>query len=182
MPQEMSYAQALTEAKQVIIQQQYRIKADAEKIKVQQQTILDQSNALSEGERHLREQSAELQRVVEELATTHGKLNQVTTAREQAEAVVNRQGERITSLQASIAELEQRLADHVRQAGELTAERDALRAQLPTSEDVEALTAMSELLSRRPGARSPGAAGQTMRLATDTPSEQAAPAPQAEAA
>ena len=50
----MTYAQALTEAKQMIVQQQLRIKADAEKIRSQQQTIVDQSSALYEGERRYR--------------------------------------------------------------------------------------------------------------------------------
>ena len=43
----MSYGQALNEARQMIIQQQYRIKADADKIKAQQQQIVDQSAVLS---------------------------------------------------------------------------------------------------------------------------------------
>ena len=70
MAQDMTYAKALNEAKQVIIQQQYRIKADAEKIKVQQQTILDQSNALSEGERQMQTSATELSRVAEQLQAT----------------------------------------------------------------------------------------------------------------
>ncbi len=39
MSTNMTYAQALTEAKQLIVQQQLRIKADAEKIRSQQQTV-----------------------------------------------------------------------------------------------------------------------------------------------
>ncbi len=48
--QEMSYAQALNEAKQVIIQQSARIKGDLEKIKGQQQTIVDQAAKITEHE------------------------------------------------------------------------------------------------------------------------------------
>ena len=133
MAQEMTYAKALNEAKQVIIQQQYRIKADAEKIKVQQQTILDQSNALSERRTPVAGRARrEMQRLCEELRATHSRLNETTTSLGQAEAVVNRQGEKINSLQTTIAELEQRSSDQSREIAELKGERDEMRARLPT--------------------------------------------------
>ena len=50
-----TYAQALNEAKQMIVQQQYRIKQDAEKIRSQQQTIVDQSAAMGEQDRKIQE-------------------------------------------------------------------------------------------------------------------------------
>ena len=59
----MSYGQALNEARQMIIQQQYRIKADADKIKAQQQQIVDQSAVLVESEHKLKDQAAEIQRI-----------------------------------------------------------------------------------------------------------------------
>jgi len=178
MAQDMTYAKALNEAKQVIIQQQYRIKADAEKIKVQQQTILDQSNSLCENERQFHGSAAEIQRLTEELATTNSRLNETTTSLGQAEAVVNRQGEKINSLQTTISELEQRSSDQSREISQLKGERDELSAKLPTAEDMEALSSMTELLSRRPTtARSTGT--PQMRLTTDNSSESS---PQAEAA
>ena len=146
----MSFAQALNEAKQIIVQQQYRIKADAERIKGQQQTIVDQSTALSEGERRMREQAAEIQRLTDAIQESTHRLADMTTAKEHADAVVDRQGERLTSLQASAAEMERRIAEQSEQIAGLTGERDALLAQLPTREDEEALASMSDLLSRRP--------------------------------
>ena len=101
--QEMSYAQALNEAKQVIIQQSSRIKGDLEKIKGQQQTIVDQA--------------------------------------------------------ARITETEGRIA-------ELTRERDELRGQLPTNEDLEALSGMMAILSQK-RACSSSYAGRTMRIVAD---------------
>ena len=111
MSQPMSYAEALNEARQVIVQQQYRIKADAEKIKSQQQTILDQSATLVESERKIREQAGEGQRLAGELQGVTQRLAEMTTAREHAEAVVDRQGQRLTSLQASAADMEKTIAE-----------------------------------------------------------------------
>jgi uncharacterized protein (DUF3084 family) len=176
MAQDMTYAKALNEAKQVIIQQQYRIKADAEKLKAHQQTIVDQSNLLIESERQSQGSSSELQRLVEELKTTNSRLHETTISLEQAEAVVNRQGEKINSLQTTIAELEQRVNDQSQKISELTRERDEISAKLPTSEDIEALSSMAELLSRRPAKSS---VTPQLRLSTDSSSESN---PQAEAA
>ena len=170
---EMTYAKALNEAKQIIIQQQLRIKSDAEKIKQQQQTIVDQSHSIGEWERKMNGSTDELQRIVEELKQTHGKLHQTTTSLEQSEAVVNRQGEKINAMQQTIRELEQRVGEQAAEIAQLRSERDQLQSQLPTRDDIEALSAMSELLSRRPS-RAPVA---QMRLVD---SEQAAP--QSEAA
>ena len=62
-----TYAQALNEAKQMIVQQQYRIKTGRREDPPQQQTIVDQSAAMSEQERKIREQAAELQRIAGEM-------------------------------------------------------------------------------------------------------------------
>jgi chromosome segregation ATPase len=147
-----TYAQALNEAKQMIVQQQYRIKQDAEKIRSQQQTIVDQSSAMSEQDRKIREQAGELERIAGELESLSLQLSELTIAREQAEAVIDRQGERLTSMQAGIADLERHVAEQAEQIDALTHERDELRAQLPTQDDVEALTAMADLLSKRQAA------------------------------
>ena len=147
-----TYAQALNEAKQMIVQQQYRIKQDAEKIRAQQQTIVDQSAAISEHDRKIREQSTELQRIAGEMESLVQQLSEVTVAREQAEAVIDRQGERLTGMQAGIADLERHVAEQAEQIDSLVRERDDLRSQLPTPDDVEALTAMADLLSKRQAA------------------------------
>jgi predicted RNase H-like nuclease (RuvC/YqgF family) len=147
-----TYAQALNEAKQMIVQQQYRIKQDAEKIRAQQQTIVDQSAAMSEQDRKIREQATELQRIAGEMEALSLQLSEVSTARAQAEAVIDRQGERLTSMQAGIADLERHVAEQAEQVDALSRERDELRAQLPTRDDIEALTAMAELLSKRQAA------------------------------
>ena len=47
-PQDMSFAQALTEAKGVIIQLSGRVKSDADKIRTQQQTIVSQSASIAQ--------------------------------------------------------------------------------------------------------------------------------------
>jgi len=147
-----TYAQALNEAKQMIVQQQYRIKQDAEKIRSQQQTIVDQSAAMSEQDRKIREQAAELERIAGELESLSQQLSEVSIAREQAEAVIDRQGERLTNMQAGIADLERHVAEQAEQIDALAHERDQFRAQLPTADDVEALSAMAELLSKRQAA------------------------------
>ena len=147
-----TYAQALNEAKQMIVQQQYRIKQDAEKIRAQQQTIVDQSAAMSEQDRKIREQAAELARIAGELESLSLQLSEVSIAREQAEAVIDRQGERLTGMQAGIADLERHVAEQAEQIDALSRERDELRAQLPTRDDVEALSAMADLLSKRQAA------------------------------
>src|SRR5690349_15083703 len=108
----MSYGQALNEARQMIIQQQYRIKADADKIKSQQQQIVDQSAVLVESERKLKDQSAEIQQILGDLQSAHQRITELTTAREQAEAVIDRQGQRLTAMQAAATEMEQKIAEH----------------------------------------------------------------------
>ena len=50
MAQEMSFAQALNEAKGVILQLSNRVKADAEKIRMQQQTIVSLSATVAQNE------------------------------------------------------------------------------------------------------------------------------------
>src|SRR4051812_25043558 len=111
----LSYAKALSEARQVIVQQQMRIKADAEKIKQQQQTIVDQSAGLVAGERRTAEQAGEILQLAEELKTALTRLAETTAAREQADAVVDRQGQRITSLQEAVIELEARSSEQATQ-------------------------------------------------------------------
>ena len=164
--QEMSYAQALNEAKQVIIQQSSRIKGDLEKIKNQQQTIIDQAARISENETKLADLSTDLKQQAEALKTVQARFTEAESGRQQAEGVINRQGERINGLEAQVEDLGRRLEAANDQIAELTRERDELRVQLPTSEDIEALNGMMSLLSQKRGGGTAEKSEQpTMRLA-----------------
>src|SRR3954471_14375535 len=96
--QEMSYAAALNEAKQVIIQQSSRIKGDLEKIKGQQQTIIDQAARISENETRINDLTSDLRKQPDELRGLEARYTEAESGRKQAEAVCNRQGERINNL------------------------------------------------------------------------------------
>ena len=143
---------------------------------MQQQTIVDQSSTLTENERRLREQAGSIQRLTDEAGALNVRLIEMMTAKTQAEAVIDRQGERLTTLQAAAAEGERRIAELSERAATLAVEVDALRAQLPTSEDEAALSSMMDLLSKRTKRTGP-----TMRLADDREpaSEEATPAAEA---
>ena len=150
--QEMSYAQALNEAKQVIIQQSTRIKADFDKIKGQQQTIVDQAARVTEQEARIGELTADVERQADELRTIERRYSEAKAGRQQAEGVVNRQGERINHLETELGDFRTQLEEANTQIHDLRRERDDLRSQLPTSEDIEALNGMMSLLSqKRPG-------------------------------
>jgi len=73
-------------------------------------------------------------------------------AREQGEAVIDRQGQRLTQMQETIASIEKQLAEQTHKAEQATQELDALRGQVPTQEDTEALAALASLLSAKKGA------------------------------
>jgi chromosome segregation ATPase len=149
--QEMSYAQALNEAKQIIIQQSTRIKADYEKVKNQQQTIVDQAARITDHESRLADLSADLERGAGELRSLQTRYAEAEAGRQQAEAVVNRQGERINHFEAQVEDLSRRLEAQADEIANLRLERDEVRAQLPTSDDVEALSGMMSLLSQKRG-------------------------------
>src|SRR5437016_13732773 len=89
-----------------------------------------------------KEQVADLARKVEQVASLETRLAQMTVAREQAEAVIDRQGQRLTGLQ-------EQAAGQLEQIEKLAAERDELKVQLPSSEDHEALAAMVALLTTK---------------------------------
>src|SRR4051812_35106989 len=155
MAPEMSFAQALNEAKGVIIQLSNRVKADADKIRAQQA--------------RLSEQEAALNRAADEVATMRDRLSASDTAREQAEAIINRQGEKISALQNAAAELTARIEEQQAQIAQVAAERDALQGQLPSNEDAAALAAMSHLLSKAaPVLEKARKAAGSMRITPDT--------------
>ncbi len=164
--QEMSYAQALNEARQVIIQQSSRIKGDLDKIRGQQQTIVDQAARISEQEARVNELASDVQRQAEELRTIEQRYSEAEAGRQQAEGVVNRQGERINHLETEVADFRRQVDEATLQIAELTRERDDLRAQLPTNEDIDALNGMMTLLSQKRGTDvSASAAKRSMRMA-----------------
>jgi chromosome segregation ATPase len=152
MAQEMSFAQALTEARQIIVQQSNRIKGDLDRIKTMQETIASQTSTIGESDRNLKQKSAELDSANDQTKTATAKSEEMRLAREQAEAVIDRQGQRLTQMQDTIANLEKQVA-------ELTIEVGNARAQAPTQEDAEALAALAQLLSAKKGAPATRATG-----------------------
>ena len=149
MSQEMSFAQALTEARQIIVQQSSRIKSDLDKIKALQETNASIMMKLSSAERTIQEQSAEMSKHEEQVRALTSRMNEANTAREQAEAVIDRQGQRLTQSQEALAKLERQTTEQSQRMNQLTNEMNALHQQLPTQEDSEALAALSELLSTK---------------------------------
>src|SRR3984957_9143672 len=92
MQQEMTFAQALGEARQIIVQQSNRIKSDLEKVVALQNTIAAQSTTISQSERVIREQSTKLSEMEEQVRSLTIKLEEATTACKQADAIIDRQG------------------------------------------------------------------------------------------
>ena len=99
-PSNMTYAQALTDARSLIVQQSTRIKADAGKIK-QQADEIAQWKGLAD------DMAAELER----LKGIEPKLAEAQSAREQAEVTVGRQRMEIEALEAASRELQRILGD-----------------------------------------------------------------------
>src|SRR4051794_23235408 len=147
-PQDMSFAQALNEAKGVIIQLSGRVKADADKIRTQQQTIVSQSAMIAQAEQRIRQQEEALSAAVDEVAGLHARVQEADTAREHSEAILNRQGENIQALGAANEDLETMISEMKLLVSELTRERDELRAELPTADDAAALAEMTRLLTK----------------------------------
>ncbi len=162
---ELSFAQALNEAKQIIVQQASRIKSDSDKIKIQQDMLMSQGQTIGEQERRIKELSGEFERKSAEIEALNQKLAQTLTAKEQAEAVINRQGEKITSLQSVASDLERKVGEQSETIHTLDRERESLLERLPTKEDAEALAAMSALLMKKVTSSSTPAKGPQMRMA-----------------
>ena len=135
-PSNMTYAQALTDARSLIVQQSTRIKADAAKIK-QQADEIERWKSLAD------DMAAELER----LKGIEPKLAESQAAREQAEVTVGRQRMEIEALEAASRELQRILGDQAARINDLTSELEQTRDALPTNEDEAALEAMQSLLS-----------------------------------
>ena len=161
MTQEMSFAQALNEARQIIVQQSNRIKADLDRIKAMQETIVGHVATIAEQDRTLHERAGQIEELTGQAHDLTAKFEATHTAKEQAEAVCDRQGQRLTQLQESIATLERQTAEQAEQISEMRGDLDRTRDQLPTSEDNEALVALSTLLAAKKG----GTPATTQRMA-----------------
>jgi chromosome segregation ATPase len=146
-----------------------------EKIKALQDTITSLSGTVSSNERIIREQSDELSRRDEQVASLSLQVKDITTAREQAEAVVDRQGQRLTQAQETISKLEKLSAEHDTQIHQLSEEIEGLRKHLPTQEDSDALASLSELLQNKKVNMPAAGHGSvhTMRLASERASDRA---------
>ena len=144
----LTYAQALNDAKALIVQQSARIKADAQRIRAQAEEIA-QWRAMAD------DMGAELER----LRPMAPQLEAAQAAREQAEATVGRQRMEIESIEIASRELQRILGEQAARITELTHELDNIRGALPTDEDAAALEAMASLLSaaRRPKKAEPAA-------------------------
>src|SRR4051812_878193 len=153
----MSYAQALTDAKSLIVQQSARIKADAQKIKAQAEEI-------AEWRRQADEMAAELER----LRVVEQQLEASEACREQAEGTVGRQRMEIEALECASRELQKILGDQAARINDLSAELEQTRGALPTEDDEAALEAMQSLLSAarkpKPKAAEPAADAQGPRM------------------
>jgi DNA polymerase III alpha subunit (gram-positive type) len=157
MSQEMSFAQALNEARQIIVQQSNRIKSDLDRIKALQETIAAQTASLADADRIVKQKTSDADTAAEQLKTTLAKLEETRIAKEQCEAVIDRQGQRLTQMQQTISDFEKQLGEHSQRAQQLVTELEATRSQLPTQEDAEALAALASLLAAKKGAAAPAA-------------------------
>ena len=135
-PSNMTFAQALTDAKSLIVQQAARIKSDAQKLKAQGDEIAQWRSTVDE-------MAAELER----LRAIEQRHADAAAAREQAEATVGRQRMEIESLENASRELQRVLGDQAARINELSAELDGLRVSVPSDEDEAALEAMTSLLA-----------------------------------
>jgi chromosome segregation ATPase len=180
MPQEMSFAQALNEARQIIVQQSNRIKGDLDRIKAMQETIATQTSTLAETDRIAKQKTTELEATGEQIKALHAKadeldriakqktteldaaneqikaltakMDETRVAKEQADGVIDRQGQRLTQMQETINDLERRLGEHTQKVEHLTRELEGIRATVPTQEDADALAALTSLLSAKKAA------------------------------
>ena len=140
----MTYAQALKDARALIVQQSSRIKSDAQKLKAQAEDVAQ-----------LRSTVEAMARELDRLRTLEPQLADAAAGREQAEALVGRQRVEIESLETASRELQRMLGEQAARINELTAEAEHLRSSLPTEEDAAALEQMAALLNNaRSSARS----------------------------
>src|SRR5689334_19553278 len=139
----LTWAQALNDARALIVQQSARIKSDAQKLRAQREDAARLVAALNE-------MSAEVQR----LKGLEAQLADAQAGREHAEALVGRQRVEIDSLETASRELQRMLGEQASRINQMQAELHRLRAHVPTEEDAAALESMAALLATaRAGAR-----------------------------
>jgi hypothetical protein len=139
----MTWAQALNDARTLIVQQSTRIKSDTQKLRAQQDQVAQLQVALNET-------SAEVQR----LRAMEPQLAEAQAARDHAEALVGRQRVEIDSLETASRELQRMLGQQASRINQMSSELHRLRSHLPTDEDAAALESMKALLTTaRAGAR-----------------------------
>jgi len=164
----MSFAQALNEAKGVIIQLSNRVKADAEKVRTQQQTIVSQCATIAAHEEQMRAMEAAAAEKATEMAAVMARVAELESAREAADGMINRQGEKIRTLESAKAENEARMTEMAMELAKVTGERDELRGAMPTQDDQAALAGMAALLAKAaPVLEKAKKTGPTMRIASD---------------
>ena len=132
----MTYAQALKDARALIVQQSSRIKSDAQKIRGQADEIAQ-----------LRSTVEAMGHELDRLRASEARLADAAAGREQAEALVGRQRVEMESLETASRELQRMLGEQAARINELTAEAEYLRSHLPTDEDAAALEQMAALLN-----------------------------------
>lgn len=131
----VSFAQALTDAKSLIVQQSNRIKSDAEKLRRQSQEIAE-----------FKASCDSMSREIERLQGIEGQYNSAVSAKDQAESMVGRQQVEINSLESAAREMQRVLGEQAERIADLSRELEILREQLPTDADEAALAAMASLL------------------------------------
>jgi predicted RNase H-like nuclease (RuvC/YqgF family) len=132
----LTYAQALNDAKALIVQQSARIKADSQKIRQQAEEIAQWRTMADE-------MGAELER----LRALEPQLEAAQAGRSQAEATVGRQRMEVEQIEAASRELQKILGEQAARINELSGELEQIRGALPSEEDEAALEAMASLLT-----------------------------------
>ena len=148
MAQEMTFAQALSEARQIIVQQSSRIKGDLDKIMALQDTIAAQSTTISQNDRTVREQADTLAELEEQIASVSAQLEEMTVAPFPGRGRHRPPGPTLTQRLASIEAMESQIAEQSDKIDQLQSELDGVRQQLPR-EDTDALAALSDLLANK---------------------------------
>lgn len=142
----MTYAQALSEAKNRILEQKQQLETSAATLKQQKQEIAQRKANAAELKKDLNSE-------VEKNKTLELEMTRVTGAKEAAESTVGRQRVQLDQLENASAQQQEMIESQTQQIAELTAriesleaELDATRAKLPTDEDIAALRDVSALL------------------------------------
>jgi chromosome segregation ATPase len=143
---QMSFATALKEAQQLIARLNDQIRTHAEEMARLQQALVNQCSLTTEREIELGTRSRELDECRKRAEGLESRLAEVSTAREHAEAMVDRQGQRVATLQNKAETQGNVLADQAAQIDRLTEERDRYQARLPSGDDELALADMAALL------------------------------------